>query len=423
MLLLVVGGVKTANAFGEAYIHCTTSNWGNDGGTNMMFVKDGDYFYYDLDGSEVNSGVFYFRIRVKWNNPTENSDGEYLVPSQDHDEITSSPYYVERRWQDHNNLTFTLAKNANAKKVRLQLWWDSKDQKWYLVAYTLNQQNTVYFNNNAGWTNAYCYVFDYDSNGYPYKPLGNWPGTELTDGSVSFYGTSTTKVIFTNNNNDDSKQTGDLDVVNSGVYEFTENKGTDCLKAIRAFISAANYATFSTTQPLTIPSDGTITAYRADNVNASGEIIFKKVSGDISANTGLLLKSSGAATQDFAIASEGNSVGTNLMVATTSETEVAASTEGTYNYFLANGDNGVGFYNLESATTSSAGKAYLSTTTSLTTTSSARVSWTFEDNEATGINIIKSEIQDKGIYNLNGQRVNNAVRGMYIVNGKKVIMK
>ena len=116
-------------------------------------------------------------------------------------------------------------------------------------------------------------------------------------------------------------------------------------------------------------------------------------------------------------------MGTNLMVATTSETEVAASTEGTYNYFLANGDNGVGFYNLESATTSSAGKAYLSTTTSLTTTSSARVSWTFEDNEATGINIIKSEIQDKGIYNLNGQRVNNAVRGMYIVNGKKVIMK
>ena len=53
---------------------------------------------------------------------------------------------------------------------------------------------------------------------------------------------------------------------------------------------------------------------------------------------------------------------------------------------------------------------------------SARI---FIDGEATGIGRITAdgELQMEGVYNLNGQKVQNAKKGLYIVNGKKVVIK
>jgi hypothetical protein len=41
----------------------------------------------------------------------------------------------------------------------------------------------------------------------------------------------------------------------------------------------------------------------------------------------------------------------------------------------------------------------------------------------TGINFVKAAIEDGSVYNLNGQKVNKAQKGLYIINGKKVIVK
>jgi hypothetical protein len=47
-----------------------------------------------------------------------------------------------------------------------------------------------------------------------------------------------------------------------------------------------------------------------------------------------------------------------------------------------------------------------------------------EDGETTGISTIQNAEQGtKEIYNLNGQRVNQPAKGLYIVNGKKVFIK
>ena len=53
---------------------------------------------------------------------------------------------------------------------------------------------------------------------------------------------------------------------------------------------------------------------------------------------------------------------------------------------------------------------------------SARI---FIDGEATGIGRITAdgELQIKNVYNLNGQKVQNVKKGLYIVNGKKVVIK
>ena len=61
----------------------------------------------------------------------------------------------------------------------------------------------------------------------------------------------------------------------------------------------------------------------------------------------------------------------------------------------------------------------------VSTASGAKSSYVFGD-EATGISQLENgaiNIENAAIYNLNGQRVNNAQKGIYIVNGKKIVIK
>ena len=54
--------------------------------------------------------------------------------------------------------------------------------------------------------------------------------------------------------------------------------------------------------------------------------------------------------------------------------------------------------------------------------SSAPVLMAF-DNETTGVSTVKSEKDNDTVYNLNGQRITNPQKGMFIINGKKFVIK
>ena len=49
----------------------------------------------------------------------------------------------------------------------------------------------------------------------------------------------------------------------------------------------------------------------------------------------------------------------------------------------------------------------------------------FIDGETTGVNEVRGKMADgrSDIYNLNGQKVLNPTKGLYIVNGKKMVIK
>lgn len=87
-------------------------------------------------------------------------------------------------------------------------------------------------------------------------------------------------------------------------------------------------------------------------------------------------------------------------------------------------------YNVDSEVTVGANKAYINVSEITNSSSSAksRVSIDFEGGQATGIAAIENNdavnaITNAAIYNLNGQRVMNPTRGIYIVNGKKLFIK
>ena len=177
-------------------------------------------------------------------------------------------------------------------------------------------------------------------------------------------------------------------------------------------VTAAGYATFVSDYDLDYTSVTGLKAYKA---TISGEnITFTKVT-TVPAGEGVLIKADAGnynipvTTGVAAWAADDNAFvrGTGAAV---------ASQDGSvYNYVLSKHNDEVGFYPASGKTVGS-DKAYISTTID-----AARLTIAFDD-ETTGISsaLMNSE-KVNGVYNLNGQRVNKAQKGLYIINGKKVI--
>ena len=66
-------------------------------------------------------------------------------------------------------------------------------------------------------------------------------------------------------------------------------------------------------------------------------------------------------------------------------------------------------------------RAYMKNTTG---NAAAKVNVTIDGQDTDAITAIEIfETMSEGIYNLQGQKVNKAQKGVYIVNGKKVVVK
>ena len=117
----------------------------------------------------------------------------------------------------------------------------------------------------------------------------------------------------------------------------------------------------------------------------------------------------------------------NLFVGTLEQTTVN-STDGemsNYRFTIAEGDDAPKFYPFADNTTFSANRAYLQIPTAwLPATAQKSLNIRFDDGETTDIEELKGESGEvKTVYDLQGRVVENPTNGIYIVNGKKVIIK
>ena len=147
------------------------------------------------------------------------------------------------------------------------------------------------------------------------------------------------------------------------------------------------------------------------------------------AGTGLLLNGTAGQTYTIPVLASSSTVTTsNKMVASVTGGTVAAGTGSTVNYVLMN-NNGTPEFQWIGANSATLGanKAYLALEGGPKPGASAPGLW-FDfgnDGETTGINAVKgAEFKVNGeYYNLAGQRVAQPTKGLYIVNGKKVVIK
>ena len=120
-----------------------------------------------------------------------------------------------------------------------------------------------------------------------------------------------------------------------------------------------------------------------------------------------------------------NDYSLNMLVGTLEQT-VVNSTDGSmsnYKFTIAEGDEAPMFHPFEDNTPFSAGKAYLQIPTAwLPATAQKSVSIRFDEGETTDIDEVKAE-NAKTIYDLQGRVVENPTSGIYIIDGKKVLVK
>ena len=175
-----------------------------------------------------------------------------------------------------------------------------------------------------------------------------------------------------------------------------------------------------------------IEAYVATAASA-GTVTFNRVY-KVAAGTPLYLKADAAVSVDVPILDgDPEIISTNLLTGSASATTPLTSTDGTKYYVFGVLGGVAGFYSVstEGTLTSAAGKAYLQLTAEQA--SNARsIRFFFNDDEITGVSEVKMENDNevgikkgdlKGIYyTLYGQRVENPTKGIYIVNGKKVVI-
>ena len=206
---------------------------------------------------------------------------------------------------------------------------------------------------------------------------------------------------------------GDAD--NGSSFLLTEYKETEVPVS-----ETADYATLYLGQATYIPEGVEVYSVTAA---ANGYATLTAVEGVLPANTGVILKNAG--TYTFKTAGATGSTEGNLLRGSVEDTYVAGPA-----YVLANGINGVGLYkatlnkDAEGADGSThflnnANKAYLPAATG----AGARfLVFNFGDDNATAIEGIEAEnTADAVVYDLAGRRVQKAQKGLYIVNGKKVI--
>ena len=175
-------------------------------------------------------------------------------------------------------------------------------------------------------------------------------------------------------------------------------------------VTSVGYRTFASGSALDFTGgvEG-LTAYRA---TVSGDnVSFVEIDGAVPAGEGMLLKAD-EGRYYIPLATGTPDAIENAFVGVTTATEVEAGI-----FVLMNEDDVVGFYKTKNAFTVGANTAYLPATTT------AR-NFIGLDNETTGISaaLMNGERVNGEVYNLNGQRVAQPAKGLYIVNGKKVII-
>ena len=204
------------------------------------------------------------------------------------------------------------------------------------------------------------------------------------------------------------------------------NKFVAIVEMDEIVIGDEGMGTYCSTHALDFSGTDDIKAYIVSAFRPStGEVTLTRIT-DVPANTGIVVKGA-AGTYSIPMGS-GETIVANMLRGVTTNT-VLNKVEGDYtNYILAKKNGSLGFYAVVDGSTLSASKAYLPLPTASLPSGARSIKLVFEDGGTTGISEA-SRLNDKGemindnVYDLQGRRVEKPARGLYIVNGRKVVIK
>ena len=205
---------------------------------------------------------------------------------------------------------------------------------------------------------------------------------------------------------------------NIRVFLAVEGAFLDLLsssEAVYTTIGSKGWSTFSNADyALNFSGIAGLTAYQITDQNT--KVITKSAVTSVPANTGLLLNGTAGTTYTIPVVASASALSSNKLVA--GNGSAISMTSGHTYYVLTYEDGDAQFKKLTSAVAIPAGKAYLHFPSAI----EAR-SLDVDGDGTTGIQNLKVGKEDNVYYDLQGRHVLYPKKGLYIVNGKKVIMK
>lgn len=204
--------------------------------------------------------------------------------------------------------------------------------------------------------------------------------------------------------------------VSSTESTFPDDESFTCTGTLETTVTTLGYASFSWPKALDFTNSG-LTAYIATTCNGSSlhlESVTK-----VPANTGLILKGMAGSENTYSLETTDETtddVSSNLLSANTENVYTVASDD---IYVLSNLDDGKpGFYLASQGIHVGKYKSYLQYS------AGARKGLTFDESSPTGIaDQVSAATGGHYYYDLQGRRVANPSSGVYVKEGKKVILK
>ena len=295
----------------------------------------------------------------------------------------------------------------------------------YGVTYTVEGSQEAYTFTDAAWyhfkivinkgTSKVDYVItnkngsQIGSNSYTITTSTNVQGIEIGYGKAwSYVGIDNINIYATDPLSYAFTEPGTL-TVTSSHQGCTSTDATFTCDYVGAQIGSLGWSTFGCKYPLNLSANG-LTAYVISS-HVNGYVKLTEVTS-VPASTGLLLQGDQGIYTLPIVNDNPAAPASNLLTAVTNAAGTPAPTG---SYVLANKASGVGFYSIQQGVVIPAGKAYL--------TLPANSREVIMIGEATGISEMLMNEENKAVYNLNGQRIAVPRKGIYIINGKKTVVR
>lgn len=328
----------------------------------------------DPDSREINlpvQGKFYRLKNVASGRYMNVESASNVVVTDEGDDLPATIFYLGEK---NTMLSYSVGQYLDCGNKNLAAVGTSKDGE-FAAARSGAKPNTVMYKNNGYWT------------------FGN------RDNNVS---------IDRGSNKPGANEEG---------YDWTLEE----IETLPVTITDAGYATLYAPVALEIPGD--VKVYIAGVNNEKTKLVLQEITGVIPQNTGVILEGA-QGTYYFKVVADVAPIANNELTGSYAKSEKNSEADV---FTLQNGAYGVGFYlfngykmvNDEKVTTYINGfRSWLE----LGANSQVK-SFRFDFGSTTDIENLLNTQDSDAIYDLYGRRVEKVGKGIYIVNGKKVVIK
>ena len=285
--------------------------------------------------------------------------------------------------------------------------WSSQVAKYFIV----KGDETV----EEATITRYMYWFDDETDGFKTGPLTSATGTMDIDISDVEAGTHTLWWRC-----GDSKgawsEARSVTFESRSFYDYT--------------VPESGVGTFSADVNLELP-DGLQAHFCTYLKEVDEGLAIKIISIDgnvISANTGMLMSGTGGETYRLKYTAEPGATNESNKLVAVVESEHIPATNGLYTNFMMKGGRFVKILEEDESVMMPAHRAYLPLLTAEVANANV-IGIIWDDDTVTGLDGVAADDNrtnpnlDGTIYNLQGQKVDHPTRGIYIINGKKVVIK